>query len=409
MSRRVRLAGTVVALLAMAAAAGCEASPQADEPPGGPPASSTGSGDTDESPRVAPVADPEHAVDPPGPRTGRWAPPDIIVTSAGTIPPDRVASIAALPGVTDVEQVSRVEIPIENRSLTLLAVDPASYRNYVTDVGTAQADQIWGRVAGGELAVRPGLSEQLPTDEQGYVELGSTERAPRVHVGAYATQTWQADAVVNRTWADELDMPEGNALLVRSAKVAPGPLRRPIQRLLRGTDASVQMTDAVARYGLDPDVVQTAVVVGTVADAVGVYRYRVLGGGKIAPDAGWVAEHITTEAVPILGNIQCNKLMFPQLRAALEEIVARGLADEINPGEYAGCYNARFIAGSTTLSNHAFGLALDLNVPGNQRGTVGEMDRDVVRIFKSWGFAWGGDWSWTDPMHFEMNRLVRPD
>ena len=81
----------------------------------------------------------------------------------------------------------------------------------------------------------------------------------------------------------------------------------------------------------------------------------------------------------------------------------RGLADEIHPGEYAGCYYPRFIAGSTTLSNHSFGLALDLNVPGNQRGTVGEMDRGSSRIFKEWGFAWGGDWNYTDPMHFEMD------
>ena len=110
---------------------------------------------------------------------------------------------------------------------------------------------------------------------------------------------------------------------------------------------------------------------------------------------------------PRLGHLQ-HVAIFPQLRAALEEIVARGLADEIHPGEYAGCYYPRFIAGSTTLSNHSFGLALDLNTPGNQRGTVGEIDREVVAIFKKWGFAWGGDWSYTDPMHFEMLALVEP-
>ena len=47
-------------------------------------------------------------------------------------------------------------------------------------------------------------------------------------------------------------------------------------------------------------------------------------------------------------------------------------------------------------------------MPGNQRGTVGEMDRTVVSIFKKWGFAWGGDWRYTDPMHFEMNALIDP-
>ena len=112
--------------------------------------------------------------------------------------------------------------------------------------------------------------------------------------------------------------------------------------------------------------------------------------------------------MPILGSVTCNKYIFPQLVAALTEIQARGLADKIHPGEYAGCFYPRFIAGTTKLSNHSFGLALDLNVPGNQRGTVGEMDRGVVDAFKRWGFAWGGDWGYTDPMHFEMARLVDP-
>ena len=121
-----------------------------------------------------------------------------------------------------------------------------------------------------------------------------------------------------------------------------------------------------------------------------------------------MSSHISTEAVPILGQMTCNRAMFPQLRAALTEIQAEGLADEIHPGEYAGCYYPRFIAGSTTLSNHSFGLAFDINVPGNQRGTVGEIDRGVVAIFERWGFAWGGRWGYTDPMHFEMNRIVTP-
>ena len=148
--------------------------------------------------------------------------------------------------------------------------------------------------------------------------------------------------------------------------------------------------------------------VARLADAIGVFTYRPIGGGRIAPDPAWVRTHISTQSVPILGDVTCNNAIFPQLRAALEEIVTAGLADEIKREQYAGCYYPRFIAGSTTLSNHSFGTALDLNVPGNLRGTVGEMDRVVVSIFKKWGFAWGGDWRYTDPMHFEMARIVRP-
>ena len=36
------------------------------------------------------------------------------------------------------------------------------------------------------------------------------------------------------------------------------------------------------------------------------------------------------------------------------------------------------------------------------------VNRAVVSIFEKWGFAWGGDWRYTDPMHFEMNAVVDP-
>ena len=39
-------------------------------------------------------------------------------------------------------------------------------------------------------------------------------------------------------------------------------------------------------------------------------------------------------------------------------------------------------------------------------GTVGLIDREVVKIFLKWGFNWGGYWHYTDPMHFELARIV---
>jgi D-alanyl-D-alanine carboxypeptidase len=398
------LGTTAVAGVLVLTLASCSGSPEAEEPAPTPPATTPAA----QGQTAAPVLDPAHAVDPPGRRTGMIAPADIVANGSETIPEDRVEQIRELEGVLGVEQISLASVPIENRALNVAAVDAGTYRNWVIKAASAQTDEVWERVAGGEVALRPALEKRAPIDDENFLALGSTRDAATVHVGAYAQQSWLVDAVVNETWIPTLDMTEDNALLIRTGGTAPDTLREPIERILRGTDASVQMTDVVAREGLDPGAVQTAVVVGTIADAVGVFRYSVLAGGKIAPDPAWVRTHIATESVPILGDVTCNKLIFPQLRAALEEVVSRGLADEIHPDEYAGCYYPRFIAGSTTLSNHAFGLALDFNTAGNQRGTVGEIDRDVVQIFKSWGFAWGGDWSYTDPMHFEMNRLVAP-
>jgi hypothetical protein len=168
----------------------------------------------------------------------------------------------------------------------------------------------------------------------------------------------------------------------------------------------VEAVEAIAR---EQRVRQPSVTGGSVAEAVGTFSYRWFADGTVAPDPAWVTANIRTEPVPILGDVTCHRVMLPQLRGALREVVARGLASQIHPEEYGGCYVPRFIGRdpSKGLSLHTWGIAVDLNVPGNLRGVPGEINRDVVAIFKKWGFAWGGDWSWTDPMHFELAQLVR--
>ncbi|HEU4515439.1 MAG TPA: M15 family metallopeptidase [Nocardioidaceae bacterium] len=170
-----------------------------------------------------------------------------------------------------------------------------------------------------------------------------------------------------------------------------------------------RLVKAVERIARSQRVEQPLATGGSVAAAVGTFSYRWFADGTVAPDPGWVADNITYGEVPILGTVQCHKAMLPQLRGALREVVARGLADEVHPEEYGGCYVPRFIGRDPKqgLSLHTWGIAVDLNVPGNQRGVAGEINRDVVAIFKRWGFAWGGDWAWTDPMHFELAELVR--
>ena len=170
-----------------------------------------------------------------------------------------------------------------------------------------------------------------------------------------------------------------------------------------------RLVKAVERIARRQHVGQPTVTGGSVAAAVGTFSYRWFADGTVQPDPTWVADYIRTETVPILGAVTGNKVMFPQLRGALREVQSRGLADQIHPGEFGGCYVPRFIGHDPAkgLSLHTWGIAVDLNVPGNQRGTAGEMNRDVVAIFKKWGFAWGGDWRWTDPMHFELAVLVR--
>lgn len=354
---------------------------------------------------AAPIADPARAMDPPGPLTGRIETADILIVSQDTISDEVLRQVRETKGVAAVEQISLAQVSLEDEIYDLAAVNPASYRRF-TPSASAELQEQWDRIAGGEVAILPEMRERVPIDENGYLTLGRGEDAEPVHVGAYAPQMLQVDAVVNAEWGEELGMTKNNALAISTRITSPATVSEPLRKLV-GDGFSVQNLDVVAREGLDPSAVRTALLVGSFGDAVGTYRYTV-SGGQVVPDPDWVSSRIGTDQVPILGSVTCNKAIFPQMKAAFAEIVDRGLADKINPGEYAGCYNARFIAGSSSLSNHSFGLAFDVNVPGNLRGTVGEIDRGVVQIFKKWGFSWGGDWRYTDPMHFELNQIVKP-
>jgi hypothetical protein len=46
-------------------------------------------------------------------------------------------------------------------------------------------------------------------------------------------------------------------------------------------------------------------------------------------------------------------------------------------------------------------MAIDMNTVQNPEGSPPTMNCDVVRIFRKWGFAWGGNFLQGDGMHFE--------
>jgi hypothetical protein len=400
--RRLRAAAaTGLLLLATACGGDAPAAPESSTSTSSAPSSSTTP--TESSSEAAPVADPAHAVDPPGPRKGALVLADLMIKNQTALDPDVIERINALKTVKRSLVLSLGNVGIENRVINIGAVDPSTYRNF-TIAASAELQEQWDRVAGGEVALEKTLARQLQ-DKAGYLHLGNDEDAPDVHIGAYAPQVPQIDAVVNEKWGEELGIPTDNAMLINTGIHSPRFVMEDLQKIV-GDDAAV----SILGPNLDPGAQQIAVLTGgSVAEAVGTFRYTVLGGGRIAPEQSWVTANIRTEQVPILGNVTCHKVVFPQLRAALLEIQSTGdLAREIHPGEYAGCYYPRYIAHTQQLSLHSVGIALDLNVPGNQRGTVGEMNRAVVAIFKKWGFAWGGDWGYTDPMHFEMNALKKP-
>lgn len=135
------------------------------------------------------------------------------------------------------------------------------------------------------------------------------------------------------------------------------------------------------------------------------FDYRDDGDGTITIDPGWVQRNITTAEVPLLGTVRCHRAVIGPLTGALQQVADEGLAAAIDPADYGGCWVARRIDRSPAkpLSMHAWGLAIDMNVSTNGLGATPTMNRRVVDVFRHHGFAWGGDWSRPDGMHFELH------
>lgn len=138
-------------------------------------------------------------------------------------------------------------------------------------------------------------------------------------------------------------------------------------------------------------------------------------GDKIVFISGFDESEISPITIPPLGNIEGahqGRLRFhqrghAQLLHVFEEIQGSGLLHHIK--SCAGSLNQRLrkpVGGglSKLPSNHAFGIAIDLN---SDDGSLGASVAPVAPIFQAHGFTWGQ--SFNDPMHFEVNRFLAND
>ncbi len=122
-----------------------------------------------------------------------------------------------------------------------------------------------------------------------------------------------------------------------------------------------------------------------------------------------VPQLIGIPGAPAIGKVLIHQLAassFVNLWAAWQ---AAGVLNQVL--SYTGAYDPRFVRGSAakqTLSNHAFGVAFDINVAWNPfgaepagRGQLGCL-YDLVPIANQHRFFWGGHYKTRrDGMHFE--------
>ncbi|MGB9377105.1 MAG: M15 family metallopeptidase [Mycobacteriales bacterium] len=331
--------------------------------------------------------------------------PDVLVSSSRPLPAAILARLAAAtPSPQHFVSIRAATMRVGPANLIAWGVDPAAFRGF-TSKATAESDGVWASLADGNAVMSHSTDKALglPLGSQLSINGDGVPLTSPLRLGAVATTGLPGVSVlVSDAAASSLGFPAANTALLSAGQGDPLALTLAARRIV-GSAATVRQ--------LTPSHQTIAVLSGgPAARSLGSFNYRYFPNGTIAPDPAWIRANIVLADVPILGQVRCHRLIIPQLRAALTEVVAAGLAGSIHPGEYAGCYNPRFIDRDPRqpISLHTWGIALDLNVPGNQRGTAGQMDRRVVTIFKRWGFGWGGDWAYTDPMHFEVSSLVTP-
>ena len=101
-------------------------------------------------------------------------------------------------------------------------------------------------------------------------------------------------------------------------------------------------------------------------------------------------------------KIWCHKLMVPVFEQVFQVIVDQNLILTVQT--YGGCFEYRAQRGSTKVSTHAWGIAIDLNPLTNEQGTTGNQDPRLTQVFTDAGFTWGGTFTGKrqDPMHYEF-------
>ena len=145
--------------------------------------------------------------------------------------------------------------------------------------------------------------------------------------------------------------------------------------------------------------------------ALGEFAYRVNANGSVTLDSTWLSTYITYGSIQGLRlSSGCNAQVRPALQAAMDEVVAAGLAGTINYADAnsaGGCFGPRFNrltpdSSVGFLSRHTWGQAVDTNTQGSCQGCAPpDMNCATVRIFRKHGFAWGGNFLVPDGMHFE--------
>ena len=230
------------------------------------------------------------------------------------------------------------------------------------------------------------------------VLVGMNEIITEVEVGEIISDSeigW-FEAVVSKDVGYELGINRNIQAIIWDSKVTENHFVE-IYKNIKYKQLRVTFRDAKANKNW---VLPTALVKNYFGD----FQIKEKDGTWIIVEPAWRNENIERKEMPIIGRATCNKIMWKPLLGALNQVIDEGLENTLYKEEFqksGGCYAPRrinrFNAGGS-ISRHAWGIAIDINVKSGYHPRV-------VEIFNEWGFAWGGTWTSPDEMHFELRDL----
>lgn len=136
-------------------------------------------------------------------------------------------------------------------------------------------------------------------------------------------------------------------------------------------------------------------------------RYGVIDESKWLDEARWCGFFDLPVGISLLNSatgmamtrIYCNRDMGTALIYALADVVSQNLAHELH--YFDGCLMVRDVRGEPGKpSTHSYALAVDFNAKALPLGSDLRFSDAFVACFTKRGFAYGGDFSRKDPMHF---------
>jgi hypothetical protein len=296
------------------------------------------------------------------------------------------------------------------RNGQVVSAAPAGFRFPLST--SVMPPEVAGRVISRDLARTLALG--------GVVMNAVTAAAHAVQVGdSLSVLGWDGNAHALTVAALASDEDVGAELLLPPVVADAIGLSRPSSAILWGFRSRPEIDQALAAAGLvnattrirhswDPPDPDATLSYADLKRVLGEFAYA--GSGEsVTLQPGWFESHISRVNLPLAIRSWCHNVVAPALQGALNEVAAAGLAaaiDVANTNTFGGCFHAHEVTplGSTTggfLSRHSWGMAIDMNTVENPEGRPPTMNCDVVRIFRKWGFAWGGNFLQGDGMHFE--------